>query len=284
MRSLLAVFGHPDDETFGSGGLLARYAAEGVTVSLICATRGDVGEISDPSLATPENLAEVREQELRAACAVLGIEEPTVFGYRDSGMAGTPDNEHPRAFCRADYEEVLGRVVEVVRQRQPQVLVTFDPGGAYGHPDHILAHQLAKEAFAAAGDPARFAGQLSEGLAPHRPQKLYYVVFPLSTARAFVQAMKEANVDSDFTSMDPDAMGVPDDQVTTVLDVGPYAEVKQRAALCHRTQIQGGQLFPWVPPELMRQFLAAEHLIRAQPPFQPDGEPLESDLFSGIAA
>ena len=99
-RSLLAVFAHPDDETFGGGGLLAKYAAEGVRVSPVCATRGEVGEISDPALATRENLGEVREGELRAACRVLGIEEPIILGYRDSGMAGTSDNADSRAFSK----------------------------------------------------------------------------------------------------------------------------------------------------------------------------------------
>ena len=140
-RSLLAVFAHPDDETFGGGGLLARYAAEGVRVSMVCAPRGEVGEISDPSLATRENLGEVRERELRDACRVLGIEEPIILGYRDSGMAGTSDNANPRAFSQADQEEVVEKVVEIIRRERPHVLVTFDPNGGYGHPDHIRIHQ-----------------------------------------------------------------------------------------------------------------------------------------------
>ena len=115
-NSILGVYAHPDDESFGTGGTLAKYASQGAQITLICATRGEAGEISDPSLATPETLARVREEELRSACRVLGISEPLFLGYRDSGMAGTPDNDHPRALCRADSQEVVGRLVALVRR------------------------------------------------------------------------------------------------------------------------------------------------------------------------
>ena len=167
-RRLLVVLAHPDDETFGCGGVLARYAAEGVRVSLICATRGEAGEIRDPSLATRGNLAQVRERELRAACEVLGVEDLYVFGYRDSGMKGAPDNQHPEALCQARPSEVAGKIVEIIRSLGPQVVVTFDPTGGYGHPDHIAIHNAAVEAFGAAGDASRFPEQLGDGLEPHR--------------------------------------------------------------------------------------------------------------------
>src|ERR671932_2725290 len=125
-RSLLALFAHPDDEAFGSGGTLARYAAEGVAVALVCATRGEVGEIADPALATPETLGDVREAELRCAARALGVGELLFLGYRDSGMAGTPTNEDPRALARAPAEEVVARLVGIIRRLRPQVLVTFD--------------------------------------------------------------------------------------------------------------------------------------------------------------
>ena len=278
-RSLLAVFAHPDDETFGGGGLLARYAAEGVRVSMVCATRGEVGEISDPSLATRENLGEVRERELRDACRVLGIEEPIILGYRDSGMAGTSDNANPRAFSQADQEEVVEKVVEIIRREQPDVVVTFDPNGGYGHPDHIRIHQATLEAFSAAGDPARFPHQISFGLAPHQPVRLYYVAFPRSMTRDLIDAMKAADIQSDFTTMDPEQFGVPDEELTTVLDVGAYAEIKERAARCHRTQIEGDQFFPWLPPALRQRFLSTEYLIRAEPPFSHGRDATEVDLF-----
>ena len=153
--SLMAVFAHPDDESFGIGGTLARYGADpGVRVVLVCATRGEAGEISNPELASSERLGEVREQELRCACRTLGVEDLFFLDYRDSGMAGTAENEDPRALAQADFDEAVGKIVAHIRREQPDVVVTFDENGGYGHPDHIAIHHLTKAAFAAAADPA----------------------------------------------------------------------------------------------------------------------------------
>ena len=281
-RHLLAVLAHPDDETFGCGGLLAKYAAEGAQVSLICATLGEAGEITDPSLATRETLARVREEELRVACDFLGIREIFILGYRDSGMAGTQDNQHPQAFCQVNQHEVVERIAGIIRRLRPQVIVTFDPNGGYGHPDHIAIHQATKEAFTAAGDPLRFGEQLINGLDAYRPSKLYYFGFPRSMTRAFQAAMVEAGIGSDFAEMDPETMGVPDEQITTVLNVREYVGQKEQAALCHRTQIQGREVFSWMPEALRERLLSIEHLIRAEPPYAPAGGAKEVDLFAGI--
>ena len=115
-----------------------------VRVGLICATRGEVGEISDPSLATPEDLGCVREQEFRAACKALGVKELFILGYRDSGMAETLENQHPQALCQASPNEVVGRIVEIIRRLKPHVMLTFDQNGGYGHPDHIFIHRASK--------------------------------------------------------------------------------------------------------------------------------------------
>ena len=278
---LLAVTAHPDDETFGCGGTLARYAAEGVEVALICATRGEAGEISDPSLATPETLPKVREGELRAACDVLGVKELFLLGYRDSGMAGTAGNQHPATLFQASHEELVGGIVAVIRRVKPQVVVTFDPSGGYGHPDHIAIHHAAREAFAAAGDAARYPEHLGGGIEPYAPRKLYYFVFPRSMFRAFQEAVKAAGGDSDFADMDPDKLGTPDEEITTVLDVSSYGLQKEGAAKCHRTQIQG-EPFSWLPETLKVRFLSTEHLVRAEPPFAPGPHAIEADLFSDI--
>ena len=278
-RRLLAVLAHPDDETFGCGGLLAKYASEGVQVSLICATRGEVGEISDPSLATPENLAQVREGELRAACEALGVNDLFILGYRDSGMAGTQDNEHPEALCRADLQEVSGRVLKIIRETRPQVVVTFDPNGGYGHPDHILIHHATRRAFAAARDGGEHVEASAQDTEPYRPLKLYYAVFPRSMVRAFRQAMIDAGIQSDFTDLDPESIGVADEDVTTVLDVGNFVERKEAAARCHRTQIEGNQPFAWIPEDIRVRFLSTEYFVRAEPPPQGGSE---DDLFSDI--
>ena len=252
---------------------------EGVRVSLICATRGEVGEISDPSLATPENLAQVREQELRAACDVLGIEDLFILGYRDSGMAGTPDNQHPQALNRANRHEVVGRIVEIIRQTKPQVIITFDPKGGYGHPDHIAVHEASSEAFSAAGDTARYSNQLSNGLEPHRPRKLYYFVFRRSMIRDFQAAMKAAGIELDFVDMDAESMGTPDEEITNVVDVGRYVERKEQAARCHRTQVGKGQFLERIPEALRVRLMSTENLVRAEPPFVPGQDAIEEGIF-----
>ena len=281
-RSLLAVLAHPDDETFGCGGVLAKYAAEGVDVALICATRGEVGEIGGSSTATRENLAEVREGELRAACDALGVSQLFMLDYRDSGMAGSPENEHPLALCQAVQVELVGKVVEIIRKTRPQVVVTFDPRGGYGHPDHIKIHHAAREAFSSAGDNSKYRQQLADSLAPHISDKLYYCVFPRSLARAFQDALIAANIESDFKDMDLADFGTPDAEITTVIDVSKYAAKKEKAALAHHTQVGDEAFFPWMPEALKLQFLSTEHLVRAEPPFDPDHHVLDTDLFAGI--
>src|SRR5262245_43595554 len=154
--TLMAVHAHPDDEAIGTGGVLARYADEGLRTVLVTCTGGEVGEISDSRLATPETLAEVRRKELLQACAILRVGRLHLLGYRDSGMMGTPDNAHPASFYQASLEEATARLVALVRRERPQVLVTYDERGFYGHPDHIRANQITVAAFGAAGDPTRW--------------------------------------------------------------------------------------------------------------------------------
>ena len=171
-RRLLAVVAHPDDETFGCGGTLAKYSGDGVQVSLVCATRGEAGEISHPDLATKADLGAVRERELRAASRILGINDLTILDYRDSGMAGSSENKHPKALCQADKTTLTGMIVEAIRRLRPQVLVTFDAGGGYGHPDHIAIHDATLAAFHASGDPSKFPDQLSSEIFSHQPNQL----------------------------------------------------------------------------------------------------------------
>jgi N-acetyl-1-D-myo-inositol-2-amino-2-deoxy-alpha-D-glucopyranoside deacetylase len=278
---LLCVVAHPDDETFGCGGTLAKYAGEGVRVALICGTLGEVGEISDPSLASQDNLGEIREQELRAAADALGVSDLFILGYRDSGMAGTPDNDHPNAFSGANRDDIVREVVRVIRQLNPQVVITFDPKGGYGHPDHIMAHKAAVEAFRAAADANRFPEQLAGGLHPYQPEKLYYFGFTQSMVKRFQEAIREAGMETDLEQLDPEEFGMPDEAVTTVLDVRAYGHKKEKAAAQHRTQIQGPDPFAWLPGDMKEAFLSTEYLMRAEPPTTP-GEPEETDLFAGI--
>ncbi len=153
-HSLLAVFAHPDDEAFGTGGTLARYAGEGVAVTLVCATRGEAGEIAEGTGATPETLGEVRENELRCAAETMGVRDVVFLGYCDSGMAGTPENRHPNTFVNTPAEDVVRQLVAIIRRLRPEVVVTFEPNGGYGHPDHIAIHKHTVAAFQAAADSA----------------------------------------------------------------------------------------------------------------------------------
>src|SRR5262245_10301816 len=191
MTVLMAVHAHPDDECMSTGGILARYTADGARSILVTCTDGAVGEIADPSLATPENLAEVRSRELDESVRILGISRLAKLGYRDSGMAGTPDNDNPASFNQADFEQAVEKVVRLVREERPQVIVTYDENGGYGHPDHIRAHQVAVAAFDAAADPARFP----DAGAAFAPTRLVYGVIPRSAFQRMAERIREAGIE-----------------------------------------------------------------------------------------
>jgi len=274
LRTLLAVFAHPDDETFGPGGTLAKYAAEGVAVHLVCATRGEAGESDVTDWGACEDLACRREEELRCAASILGLTEVHLLGYRDSGMAGSPANHHPQALIQADPDVLAGQVADLMRQLRPQVVLTFDPYGGYGHPDHIAMHRATVAAFE----------RLPEG---ERPQKLYFAAFPHTTLRWSVRLMP-------LFGADPTAVGKNRDinlrvvlehelPITTRIDIRATYDVKQRAAACHSSQQSGPRSF-WgrLPAWLVRRWQSTETFYRAVPPFKPD-ERVERDLFAGIS-
>jgi len=277
-RTLLAVHAHPDDECIGTGGVLARYAAEGVRTVLVTCTDGAVGEISDPTLASPENLVEVRSGELDEAVRILGVGRLVKLGYRDSGMAGTPDNQDPRSFLQTDFSSALARVVQVVREEQPQVMVTYDENGNYGHPDHIRAHQVAVAAFSAASDGSRFP----DAGVPWTVAKLYYSVVPRSALKVFAQRLRAAGVESPFTEVSETAVpfGVPDEQVTCMVDVSRYVDQKRRALQAHRTQMGADQFFMRIPPQLFDEMFGRETFQLAQS--AAGGISRETDLFEGL--
>lgn len=262
---ILACFAHPDDETFGSGGTLARCAGEGLRVDLACATRGEVGEISDPALATKETLAQVREQELRCACRELGVHGLHLLGYRDSGMAGTPENDHPQALCNASAKEVVGKLVALIRTLRPVVVLTFDPHGGYGHPDHVAIHHFATESFRAAADPNRFPDHAGT----HQAARLYYSAIPRERIRQMMEYAAAAGTPFDLGSIPLEEMGIPEEAITTEVTLSSYAEIKRRAMQCHRTQMGPVSPFASLPPEALQEFLGREFFIRAYPPLEP---------------
>ena len=176
--TILAVLAHPDDESFGMGGTLALYAQRGVDVYLLCATRGEAGEIDPEYMDGFDSIAERRESELRCAAEQLGLTKTYFLDYRDSGMEHSPENQNPASLMQAPLEEVAEKISRLIREIQPQVVLTHDPSGGYFHPDHIKVHQAAWMAFHSAGDADKFPYQLENGLVPYQPRKLYYTAFP----------------------------------------------------------------------------------------------------------
>ena len=276
-QSLLAVFAHPDDEAFGTGGTLSCYASEGVRVDLVCATRGEVGEISDPALATPETLGSVRENELRCAAETMGVHELIFLDYRDSGMAGTPENQDPRAFVNAPPDQVVRQLVGIMRRIKPQVVVTFEPNGGYGHPDHITIHKRTLAAFHAAADP-NYSPDLGH---PWQAQRLYFTAIPRSFFVEMRTRMQAHGEDThEFDDFAQQGFGWPDEQVTVVMDVSSTVQEKWAGLECHRTQFGPGNLFRRLPEAEVKQLMSREHFALVWPVPAP-GTHLP-DLFAGL--
>ncbi|RJP51843.1 MAG: hypothetical protein C4583_07850 [Anaerolineaceae bacterium] len=273
-RPLLAVFAHPDDESFGTGGTLACYAAEGHRVALVCTTRGEVGEISDPSLATPQTLGRVREGELRAAARALGIQEVILLDYRDSGMDGTPENQDPRAFINAPEGEVVEHLTRIIRDLQPEIVLTFEPGGGYGHPDHIAISRYTTTAFHAASDSQRFP----EAGPAFMPSRLFYTAIPTKFFAEMRARMEARGLDTSTLDQILLRPSFNDDLITALMDVAAYNEAKWNAINAHRTQFGPDNLFRRLPEDLVRELMSREYFSQAHPPV--DGGGISSDLFS----
>jgi LmbE family N-acetylglucosaminyl deacetylase len=263
-RVILLVVAHPDDESI-IGGTLARYADEGVRVELITATRGEAGTIFDSSMATPENIAQVREEELRCACEVLGIGPARFLNCSDGAMRGCTD-------------KALEPVVRMIREVRPQVVITFGPDGMYGHPDHIACHQLTTLAWEKAGDASVFPAHEEKGLEPYQPARLFYFGLKQSLVDRWRQ---QADLSVNLNGESLQITGVPDDQITITFDVSAYAERKAAAWACHRSQWNSESPRSAAPEEEQQAWLGLEHFILARGrELSParDGE----DLFGGL--
>lgn len=261
-HSLLAVYAHPDDEAFSSGGVIARLAAEGVCTYLVCATRGEVGEISDPALATPETLGAVREGELRCAAETMGVAELIFMDYRDSGMVGTSENEDPRAFVNAPAETVIRQLVSILRRLRPQAIATFEPNGGYGHPDHIAIHKHTVSAFHLAADPT-YHPELG---AAWQTERLFYSSIPRMFFDEMRREMEALGLDtSELDHFAEDAAGWPDEAVNVIVDVSSSVEAKWQALNCHRTQFGPGNLFRRLPDERVKRLMSREYFSLAWP-------------------
>ncbi len=279
-QSLLGVYGHPDDEQ-GVSGLMAKYAREGVEVTLICCTRGEAGEIAPGVSATPENLGRVREDELRCAADKIGITNLYFLDYRDSGMMGTVENNDPRALWQANVLEVTEKVVRLVRRHKPQVMLTFDPGGGYGHPDHIRAHQAAMMAYYVAGDARIFPEQAREGLPAWTPSKLYWGAFTRSRFAGLAQMAEQMGLEMSVPLKEITKRGLPDECVTTRIAVEEFVDLKLNALFCHASQMDPNAIWSKIPPDVRREGLKVETLVRAESRVPANPE-IETDLFAGI--
>ncbi|MEU0130662.1 N-acetyl-1-D-myo-inositol-2-amino-2-deoxy-alpha-D-glucopyranoside deacetylase [Streptomyces sp. NPDC006289] len=288
-RRLLLVHAHPDDESINNGATMARYAAEGAHVALVTCTLGEEGEVIPPGLAhlAPDRdggLGDHRAGELADAMRRLGVTDHRLLGgpgrYRDSGMAGTEQNRRPGAFWDADPDEAAGFLVGVIRSVRPQVLVTYDPDGGYGHPDHIQAHRVAMRAAELAADPGYDAG----AGAPHTVAKIYWNRVPLSVAEEGFARLRETAPDAfpGIASID-DVPGVVDDaQITTEIDGSAYADAKTAAMRAHATQIAVDGPFFALSNDLGQPVLTTEYYQLVRGAVGGDDGLREHDLFAGV--
>jgi mycothiol S-conjugate amidase len=276
-RRVLAVYGHPDDEGQVTGSL-ARFIAEGNQVTLVCATRGEVGEISDPSLATAENLWYVRELELRASMAQIGLSDVRLLPYRDSGMEGTPENEDPRSLHQQPAGVVVPALVRVMREVRPHLVFTWDPTGGYGHPDHVAVYKHTVAAFDAAGNPEAYP-EAGEAWAPN------YLYWGARTMKRFASIFLEMEkrgllpepIAADRRERFDKAMNDPDPPVSVVVDVHAQTPLKRAAAGMHRSQFGENSMFARIPEDMRAQFYGEERFYQARPQW-PDGEQPHSDF------
>jgi N-acetyl-1-D-myo-inositol-2-amino-2-deoxy-alpha-D-glucopyranoside deacetylase len=284
MRRLLLVHAHPDDEAIGTGATMAKYAAEGAEVCLVTCTLGELGEVIPDELRylaadKEDRLGEFRVDELAAACAALGVRDQRFLGrpgrWRDSGMMGTPTTDDPRCFWQADLDEAGRELVKIVREFRPQVMVTYDANGFYGHPDHIQAHRVAWRAFEKAADPSYGEGE------PWRVAKFYATAIPLSVLEHAIRI--PGGPFEGVEKVEDLGFGVPDEQVTTVVDASVYLEAKIAAMRAHRTQIAVDGPFFALANNIGQRAFGVEYytlLAGELPTAIADGR--ETDLFAGV--
>lgn len=290
-RRLLLVHAHPDDETIGNGATMARYAAEGVGVTLVTCTLGEEGEVRVPELALlavdeADQLGGYRIGELERACAVLGVTDHRFLGgpgrYRDSGMMGTAANDKPRAFWRVDTELPVRDLVTVIREVRPQVVVTYDENGGYGHPDHIQAHRVTMAAVDRSGD----AGYAPEAGPPWQVSKVYWSAVPKSAIQAGIEALRASGrtLFEGVDSAEDMPFGVRDEQITAAVDGSAFADAKFAAMREHASQIAVDFPFFALADNVGQKAMAVEHyiLVRGERGAGLGPSGWEDDLFAGV--
>ncbi|MEP7284194.1 MAG: PIG-L family deacetylase [Chloroflexota bacterium] len=273
-KRLLIALAHPDDESFFAAPLIATSVAQGVEVTLICATNGDVGSTDEKHLKGYSSVAEMRLAELDCAVNVLGFKEVVKWGYRDSGMIGTPDNDNPASFFQAPLDKVTECVIDVIHRTCPQVIYTFDPYGVYGHPDHIKIHKATVAAFQAVQSD------------PQPPQKLYYGgnPYPKRLMRTFLIGMrvmgKDPRKQGRNADMDMQAMYDAILPIHTRIDASAHVETAWRSMACHASQ-GGSEPKNAVARLMARQITSTANLTKVYPAPKP-GDPIERDIFAGV--
>ena len=275
---ILSALAHPDDESFGMGGTLALYAKRGADVYLICATRGEVGTVDEEHLKGFSSTAEMREGELRCAAEHLGLKQVFFLDYRDSGMPGSPDNQHPDAQVAHSVDEVAAKVVKTIRELKPDVVLTFDPIGGYRHPDHIHIHNATVLAFEKADD----ASFHPEAGVPFKPGRLYFHTFPRGFLRMMVRLMPLVGVDPTRfgRNKDVDVKSLAEVNFPThaKIDIRSVAGIKAAASACHASQ-GGAGMAQGIMGLFTRIFGETEHYMQAYPPVVP-GAKVKTDLLA----
>jgi LmbE family N-acetylglucosaminyl deacetylase len=265
----MAVLAHPDDESLGFGGTFAKYASTGVETFLVTATRGESGRYRGQrgdGHPGPVALGKIRESELRAAASVLGVRELSLLDYRDQELD------------RADPREAVARIVSHLRRIRPDVVMTFGPDGAYGHPDHIAISQFTTAAVVAAADPS-IAGE--GAAAPHAVQKLYYLAWPVSTWKAYEEAFRK--LISTVDGVERQAVPWPDWAITTVIDTRDFWATVWRAVSCHESQVAAYERLKDLLPEHHEALWGSQSFYRALS-IVNGGRKRETDMFEGILA
>ena len=263
MATLVAFHAHPDDESIAMGGVMAKAAGEGHRVVLVVATKGELGEVEEGFLEPGQDLGECRVQETLACAEILGVARVEFLGYVDSGMAGTPENDAPGCFWQADIEEAATRLAAILTEEKTDILTIYDENGNYGHPDHIQVYRVGMRAAELAGIPRVYMNTINRDY----------------MRRSFAEALEaEAEIPGDIKPEDFEELGVPEDRITTTVNVRPWLARKRAAMAAHASQISETSFFLGMAPEMFEGAFGQEWFIRCG---APPGL-VETDLFDEL--
>ena len=262
MATLVTFHAHPDDESIAMGGVMAKASDEGHRVVLVVATKGEHGEVAEGFLEAGEPLWERRVRETEACAGILGVARVEFLGYVDSGMMGTPENDLPESFWRADVEEAAARLAAILTEEKADVLTIYDENGQYGHPDHIQVYRVGARAAELAGTPRVYMNTINRD----------YV------QRSLREAAEQGQIPGDINPEDMAELGVPEERITTAVDVRPWLARKRAAMAAHASQISETSFFLAMEPEMFEGAFGTEWFIRC------DARPglVEADLFDGL--